>query len=202
MSQTLRTDHDATASSSEKLRSGVMPPSPAPTRITSSPTRTMCSCRFGPSGVVESTSTRSPSRPRPRGMNPLLRAALVEVPDAANEKLVYRYRWHADSLTMNGGSDSLLAAINEGILISEIYSDLPTTIPADRLTLMAWRRELQATAFMAHVVQRRPIRGLELAQRAFHDDPKWMIDLARCGTLAAGRRSRTAFRTFLARFTG
>jgi glycosyltransferase involved in cell wall biosynthesis len=132
----------------------------------------------------------------------LLRAALVEVPDAANEKLVYRYRWHADSLTMNGGSDSLLAAINEGILISEIYSDLPTTIPADRLTLMAWRRELQATAFMAHVVQRRPIRGLELAQRAFHDDPKWMIDLARCGTLAAGRRSRTAFRTFLARFTG
>ena len=54
-----------------------MPPSPAPTRITSSPTRTMCSCRFGPSGVVESTSTRSPSRPRPRGMNPFLRAAFV-----------------------------------------------------------------------------------------------------------------------------
>jgi glycosyltransferase involved in cell wall biosynthesis len=132
----------------------------------------------------------------------LLRAALVEVPDAANEQLVYRYRWHADSLTMNGGSDSLLAAINEGILISEIYSDLPTTIPADRLTLIAWRRELQATAFMAHVVQRRPIRALKLAERAFRDDPKWMIDLARCGTLATGRRSRTAFRRFLARFPG
>jgi glycosyltransferase involved in cell wall biosynthesis len=132
----------------------------------------------------------------------LLRAALVQVPDAANEQLVYRYRWHADSLTMNAGSDSLLAAVNEGILISEIYSDLPTTTPEDRLTLMAWRRELQATAFMAQCVQRRPVRALALAERAIHDDPKWMIDLARCGTLAVGRRSRTAFRRFLARFSG
>lgn len=132
----------------------------------------------------------------------LLRAALVQVPDVADEQLVYRYRWHAGSLTMNGGSDSLLAAINEGILISEIYSDLPTTIQEDRLTLMAWRRELQATAFMAHFVQRRPIRALALAERAFHDDPKWMIDLARCGTLAVGRRSRTAFRKLLARLSG
>ena len=41
---------------------------PEPTRMTSSPIRTRCSWRFGPSGVVEMTSTRPPSRPRPRGM--------------------------------------------------------------------------------------------------------------------------------------
>jgi len=128
----------------------------------------------------------------------LLRAALLEIPDVANKQLFYRYRWHAGSLTMNAGNDSLLAAINEGILISDIYSDLATTTPADRLTLIAWRRELLATAFMAHAVQRKPIRALGLAGRAFRDDPKWIIDLLRCGALAVGRRSRTAFRKVLA----
>src|SRR6516165_4599434 len=122
----------------------------------------------------------------------LLRAALIDIPDVANKQLFYRYRWHADSLTMNAGSDSLLAAINEGILISDIYSDLATTKPADRLTLITWRRELLATAFMAHAVQRRPVRALDLAKQALRDDPRWMIDLFRCGTLAVGRRSRTA----------
>src|SRR6516162_187678 len=129
----------------------------------------------------------------------LLRVALLDVPDAANERLFYRYRWHADSLTMNRGNDSLLAAINEGILISDIYSGLATTTPADRSTLIAWRRELLATAFMAHTVQRRPVRALDLAKQALRDDPRWMIDLLRCGTLAVGRRSRPAFRKVLAR---
>ena len=129
----------------------------------------------------------------------LLRAALLEIPDVANEQLFYRYRWHADSLTMNAGSDSLLAAINEGILISDIYSDLAATMPADRLTLIAWRRELLAIAFMAHAVNRRPFQALRLAGSAFRDDPRWAFDLLRCGTLAVGRRSRTAFRKVLAR---
>ena len=47
---------------------------------------------------------------------------------------------------MNIGNESLLAAVTEGILIAEIYSDLATTSPADRLTLRSWRRELVATA--------------------------------------------------------
>jgi glycosyltransferase involved in cell wall biosynthesis len=129
----------------------------------------------------------------------LLRAALLDVPDVPNKQLFYRYRWHADSLTMNRGNDSLLAAINEGILISDIYSDLATTAPGDKSTLISWRRELLATAFMANAAQRRPVRALDLAKRALRDDPKWMIDLLRCGTLAMGRRSRTAFRKVLAR---
>jgi glycosyltransferase involved in cell wall biosynthesis len=128
----------------------------------------------------------------------LLRVALLDVADAVNDRLFYRYRWHADSLTMNPGNDSLLAAINEGILISEIYSDLATTAPGDRSTLIAWRRELLATACMVHAIQRRPVQALGLAKRALSDNPKWMIDLLRCGTLAVGRRSRTAFRKVLA----
>jgi glycosyltransferase involved in cell wall biosynthesis len=123
----------------------------------------------------------------------LLRAAMVEIPDRAREELVYRYRWHADSLTMNRGNESLLLAVTEAILITEIYSELAMTSPADRLTLLDWRRELYATAFMACAL-RRPIQAMELAVHAVNDDPRWLLDLLRCGTLAVGRRIRTTFR--------
>jgi glycosyltransferase involved in cell wall biosynthesis len=123
----------------------------------------------------------------------LLRAAMVEIADRAREELVYRYRWHADSLTMNRGNESLLLAVTEAILIAEIYSELAMTSPADRLTLLDWRRELFATAFMACALQR-PAQALELAAHAVNDDPRWLLDLLRCGTLAVGRRIRTAFR--------
>jgi glycosyltransferase involved in cell wall biosynthesis len=123
----------------------------------------------------------------------LLRAAMVEIADRAREELVYRYRWHADSLTMNRGNESLLLAVTEAILIAEIYSELAMTSPADRLTLLNWRRELFATAFMACALQR-PAQALELAVHAVNDDPRWLLDLLRCGTLAVGRRIRTAFR--------
>jgi glycosyltransferase involved in cell wall biosynthesis len=123
----------------------------------------------------------------------LLRAAMVDLPDCAREQLVYRFRWHAGSLTMNGGNESLLLAVREAILIAEIYSDLAMTAPADRLTLLSWRRELLATAFMA-CAMRRPNQALELAVQAANDDPRWLLDLLRCGTLAIGRRMRTTFR--------
>jgi glycosyltransferase involved in cell wall biosynthesis len=128
----------------------------------------------------------------------LLRAAMVDIPDCAREQLVYRYCWHAGSLTMNSGNESLLAAVREAILIAEIYCDLATTSPADRLTLLSWRRELLATAFMARAM-RRPIQALELAVHAANDDPRWLLDLLRCGTLAVGRRMRTKVRKLLAR---
>jgi glycosyltransferase involved in cell wall biosynthesis len=127
----------------------------------------------------------------------LLRAAMVEIPDCAREQLVYRYRWHQGSLTMNSGNESLLAALKEAILIAEIYSDLATTTSEDRLTLLAWRRELLATAFMARAV-RRPAQALELAVRLANDDPRWLLDLVRCGTLAIARRIRTASRKLFA----
>jgi glycosyltransferase involved in cell wall biosynthesis len=129
----------------------------------------------------------------------LLRAAMIGLPDCAREQLVYRYRWHAESLTMNSGNESLLTAVKEGILIADIYSELATTSAADRLTLLSWRRELRAIAFMALAMRRRPIGALELAAHSVIDDPKWLLDLLRCGSLAVGRRARTKFRTLLAR---
>ena len=128
----------------------------------------------------------------------LLRAAMVDIPDCAREQLVYRYRWHTQSLTMNSGNESLLAALMEAILVAEIYAELETTSPADRLTLLSWRRELLATTFMARAM-RRPTQALRLAVHAFNDDPRWLIDVIRCGTLAVGRRMRTTFRKSLAR---
>jgi glycosyltransferase involved in cell wall biosynthesis len=128
----------------------------------------------------------------------LLRAAMVGIPDTASEEVVYRYRWHAQSLTMNGGNESLLAALREAILIAEIYAALGTTAPADRLTLVSWRRELLATAFMLRAM-RRPNEALGLAVHEVNDDPRWLMDVLRCGTLAVGRRMRTTFRRLLAR---
>ena len=128
----------------------------------------------------------------------LLRAAMVNLPDCARAQLVYRYRWHADSLTMNSGSESLLSAVREAILIADIYSGLTTTSAADRFTLLSWRRELLATAFMA-VAFRRPARALEIAAHAVVEDPGWLFDLLRCGALAVGRRTRTKFRTLFAK---
>jgi len=131
----------------------------------------------------------------------LLRAAMVGIPDCARKQLVYRYRWHAQSLTMNGGSESLLTALMEAVLVAEIYADLPTTSPADQLTLLSWHRELLATAFIARAM-RRPTQALGLAVHEFNNDPRWLIDVVRCGTLAVGRRMRTTFRKLLARHKG
>jgi glycosyltransferase involved in cell wall biosynthesis len=128
----------------------------------------------------------------------LLRAAMVDLSDCAREQLVYRYCWHAESLTMNSGNETLLAAVREAILIAEIYSDLVTTSAADRLTLLSWRRELITTRIMLLAVLR-PTQALQFAVHATHEDPKWLLDLFRCGTLALGRRMRTTFRKLLAR---
>jgi glycosyltransferase involved in cell wall biosynthesis len=128
----------------------------------------------------------------------LLRAAMVDLPDCARKELVYRYRWHAGSLTMNGGNESLLAAIREAILIADIYSKLATTSRADRVTLLSWRRELLATALMAMAL-RSPMQAMELAVHVVKGDPGWLLDLLRCGTLAVGRRIRTKFRILRSR---
>ncbi len=124
----------------------------------------------------------------------LIRAALAGLRDFATPELYYRYRWHPGSLTMNSGNDSLLAAIQEGIKISKIYE---TVVPQkDRVTLKAWRRELNAIAFMIHLLRRRPSSALSLARLNLQEDPQWAIDLTRCGTLAVARRLRTAWRSW------
>jgi glycosyltransferase involved in cell wall biosynthesis len=128
----------------------------------------------------------------------LLRVAMVDLPDCARAQLVYRYRWHAGSLTMNGGNESLLVAVREAILIADIYSELATTSRADRETLLSWRRELLATAFMAVALQS-PTQAMDLAVRAAREDPGWLLALLRCGTLAVGRRIRTKFRSLRAK---
>jgi glycosyltransferase involved in cell wall biosynthesis len=128
----------------------------------------------------------------------LLRVAMVDLPDCTRAQLVYRYRWHAGSLTMNGGNETLLVAIREAILIADIYSELATTSRADRVTLLSWRRELLATAFMA-VALRNPVQAMELAVGAVKEDHGWLLVLLRCGTLAVGRRTRTKFRSLCAK---
>ena len=128
----------------------------------------------------------------------LLRATLAGVSDHPIEKLFYRYRWHAGSLTMNAGNESLLTAINESLRITEEYGDLGIITSRDRAVLRAWRRELQATVFMIQTIQGKPGEAFMRARVAFTEDPRWILDLCRCGTQAVGRRIRTLFRSVLA----
>jgi glycosyltransferase involved in cell wall biosynthesis len=125
----------------------------------------------------------------------LLRSALAGISDNAIEKIFYRYQWHSGSLTMNAGSRTLLKAINESVRIAETYRNLPSLSLRDRSVLETWRRELQATVVMIHAVQGETGAAFNTAAMAFKEDPRWFLDLLRCGTQSIGRRARTLFRT-------
>ena len=47
----------------------------------------------------------------------LIRAALAGMPDAPVSRVLYRYRWHSKSLTMNAGDDNLLRGMEDGLTI-------------------------------------------------------------------------------------
>jgi glycosyltransferase involved in cell wall biosynthesis len=128
----------------------------------------------------------------------LLRSALAGISDYPIEKLFYRYRWHSGSLTMNAGNTTLLTAIQESLKITNEYGNLASVGTRDRATLKAWRRELQATLFMIHTLQRKPGAAFAGARASLEEDPRWIFDLFRCGAQSVGRRLRTFFRSVIA----
>jgi len=99
---------------------------------------------------------------------------------------------------MNAGNESLLTAINESLRIVEEYGNLEIITSHDRAILRAWQRELQATVFMLQTIQGNAGEALAGARVAFTEDPRWILDLCRCGTQAVSRRIRTLFRSVLA----
>jgi hypothetical protein len=66
--------------------------------------------------------------------------------------------------------------------------------PDDDQTLGEWRRQLQATMVMVHMVMQDREAALSLAKQSFLADPRWLFTFLRCGALAIGRRVRTHFR--------
>jgi glycosyltransferase involved in cell wall biosynthesis len=121
----------------------------------------------------------------------LIRAALRGLPDAPIKRLLYRYRWHPGSLTMNAGNASLLQGMRDGLEIARHYLSNDQLGPADAVHFRQWRRESLANEIMIHAVNRAFPVALLAAARSLAREPLTALTLARLGTLAVYRRLRT-----------
>jgi glycosyltransferase involved in cell wall biosynthesis len=124
----------------------------------------------------------------------LIRAALGQVPDAPVGKVLYRYRWHAGSLTMNPGNNSLLTGMQDSQRIIT-HSIRNYSLGGGQIEcLRQWGRECQATKVMVYTVQHRFPEGLAAWVEGVRSDPRFLFTFIRLGMLAVGRRLRTWWR--------
>ena len=128
----------------------------------------------------------------------LMRAALANIPDAPVANIVYRYRWHDGSLTMNAGNTTLSKAQHEGLALVANLLAKPNITDEQRKILGQWRRECVSTDVMIQVLKRRLGSAAGVFLPAFRQDPRLPFTLFRLGLLAIGRRIRTYYRLFRA----
>jgi glycosyltransferase involved in cell wall biosynthesis len=124
----------------------------------------------------------------------LIRAALRQIPDAPIAKVLYRYRWHAGSLTMNAGSDSLLSGMADcrRIIARSIQN---FSLNREQMAFLSqWGRECQATEVMIYAVQGRLREALSTWIDGLRQSPQFIFTFVRLGLLAVGRRLRTWWR--------
>jgi glycosyltransferase involved in cell wall biosynthesis len=128
----------------------------------------------------------------------LMRAALANIPDAPVANIVYCYRWHEGSLTMNAGNSSLAQAQRDGLkIIASLLAD-PKISHEQRLILGQWRRECVATEIMIQVLNRKLGQAAEMFSETVRQENLLPFTLLRLGSLAVGRRIRTHYRVFRA----
>ena len=124
----------------------------------------------------------------------LIRAALRGLPDAPVTRLLYRYRWHPGSLTMNAGNASLLQGMQDGLEIARHYLSAGRLTPADARHFEQWRRESRANEVMIHAVNGALLTAALAAVRSIGREPLTAATLVRLGILALCRRARTWYR--------
>jgi glycosyltransferase involved in cell wall biosynthesis len=128
----------------------------------------------------------------------LLRAALANIPDAPVADILYRYRWHEGSLTMNAGNSSMSQAQRDGLnIIASLLAD-PMITRDQRRILGQWRRECVAIDVMIQVLNRNLGRAVAIFAERFRQESLLPFTLLRLGSLAVGRRVRTYYHLFRA----
>jgi len=127
----------------------------------------------------------------------LIRISLQGTADVWTSDLYYRYLWHSGSLTMNAGSKTMLRGIEDALEMIRRILESGVSGSADKEVLLEWRRELLATRVLVHAVMNEGVTALTLARELFTVDPRCLLALVRCGTLATGRRVRTQLRRWL-----
>jgi glycosyltransferase involved in cell wall biosynthesis len=126
----------------------------------------------------------------------LIRASLAGIKDVCTSEVFYRYLWHAGSLTMNSGNQSMLRGLEDGLAMIRKTRSSGEIDPADHKTLREWQRELRATSVLLHAVMKEGGKALSVGREALLADPRWLFTFFRCGAFATARRLRTAFRTW------
>lgn len=150
--------------------------------------------RFFRRKVFDQIGYFDPAYPIAADRDFLIRAAVRGLPDAPLPKVLYRYRWHAGSLTMNAGSDSLLAGMHDGHqIIARSIQNLPLSREQIEC-LNQWDRECQSTEVMIYSVQGRFPEALSTWIEGLRRDPRFLFTFIRLGLLAIGRRLRTWWR--------
>jgi glycosyltransferase involved in cell wall biosynthesis len=126
----------------------------------------------------------------------LIRAALNRLPDAPIAKVLYRYRWHSGSLTMNSGNQTLMAAMRDNEGIVRRYSSFPGLLSVDLANLRALEERSVATGLMILVLNGDLISFSKILLARIVSRPSFLIVFLRCGTAAIFRRMKvwTQFR--------
>jgi glycosyltransferase involved in cell wall biosynthesis len=124
----------------------------------------------------------------------LMRGALANIPDAPVANILYRYRWHEGSLTMNAGNATLAKAQHEGLTLIASLLAKPAVTDEQRRILQEWRRECVSTDVMIQVMNRNFSRAARIFWPVFRQDGLLPLTLFRLGLLAIGRRIRTYYR--------
>jgi glycosyltransferase involved in cell wall biosynthesis len=118
----------------------------------------------------------------------LIRAALSRLPDAPVAKVLYRYRWHSGSLTMNSGNETLLAAMKDNEAIVRRYSTFPGLLSADLANLRVLEERSVATSLMILALNGNFVRFCRILFARITSRPSFLIVFLRCGTTAIFRR--------------
>ncbi|MBV8213884.1 MAG: glycosyltransferase [Verrucomicrobia bacterium] len=120
----------------------------------------------------------------------LIRVALRRLPDAPVAKVLYRYRWHAGSLTMNSGNTTLLAAMKENERIAQFYSGFSGLSASDLRNLRTLGKRSGATALMILALRGAWGEFCRDLVAKIVSDPSFVFVLSRAGTAAIFRRLR------------
>lgn len=120
----------------------------------------------------------------------LIRAALHQLPDAPVANMLYRYRWHTGSLTMNGDNKTLLAAMKENERIVSSYSSFSGLSAGDLRNLRALGKRSAATSLMIQAFSGSWGEFCRDLVAKIVSDPSFVIVLFRSGAAAIFRRLR------------
>lgn len=127
----------------------------------------------------------------------LLRLARLRPPQATLADVVYEYRWHDASLTMNEGHERALELAAENLSIAEHFLGLPGLSASEKSALREWHGRHTVQQAMIALEERRPALLARAAARGCRHRLSWPLAFAReiasslPGFLRRGGRTRS-----------